>query len=55
MAVSWLIPGGCLFLYNLEKEVCHMDSYDNDWLFMLDDDLFVVWNEPQEDGGEDVD
>lgn len=31
-----------------------MDSYDNDWLFMLDDDLFVVWNEPQEDD-DDVD
>lgn len=26
-----------------------MDSYDNDWLFMLDDDLFVVWNEKEQD------
>ena len=22
-----------------------MDSYDNDWIFMLDDDLFVVWKD----------
>lgn len=26
-----------------------MDSYDNDWLFMLDDDLFVVWNDKEQD------
>ena len=30
-----------------------MDSYDNDWLFMLDDDLFIVWNKGERDDGMD--
>lgn len=32
-----------------------MDSYDNDWLFMLDDDLFCIWlDELKEKTGDDT-
>ena len=47
-AVHFLVDGG-LFLYNGgRKGGGQMDSYDNDLILMLDDDLFPIIEESEE-------